>query len=133
MFSYVANKIQKRHILKPVVVVDHLCGIFASFKIQKFRQLLLHAFHVMLQRFGVEQIAFLGFSGWIAHHTRGATYKSKRLVSSALKVNQRHDLNQVTNVQGVRCGIETNVPTGNLFVQRFFRSRHDVVHHSAPS
>ncbi len=86
----------------------------------------------MLNLLDGEEFAFLGFEGGIANHAGGATHDGQRLVACQLEVLEKHDGDEVTDVEGVGCGVDTDIGGGDLFIELFFGAGHDVVDHAAP-
>lgn len=54
-------------------------------------------------------------------------------MAAALQVAQHHDAAEVTYVERVGCGVGTQIGRHHLFLQQFFRSRHNLSQHTAPA
>ncbi len=86
----------------------------------------------MLNLFDSEEFALGSFERGVANHARGTTHKGDGLMACHLEVLEEHNADQVANVEGVGCWVDTDVCRGHLFIELFFCAGHDVVDHASP-
>src|SRR5690606_34602288 len=132
MFTDVTDEIQKTKIPEPVIVVHEFRRICSGREIEEALHLRFHTFDIMKQHIFGKQIALCTFSGWITNHSGSAADQGNRAVATLLKMNQRHDLNQVTNVKGVGGRVESDIAGCRSFCQLFLGTGHDIMQHAAP-
>ena len=99
VLANVADEVQERELLHPVVVVDQH-GVVGSIavEVEEVGQLATDALLVVAQGFLVDEFALLRLHLGVANHARGTAHKGDGTVTSALEVLEHHDAHQVTNV-----------------------------------
>ena len=132
MFAHIADKIEEVVLPEPVVVVDHFGRAGAAVEVQELLELGFHTGQIVLNDLSGEQVALFRLSRRITYHACSPANKGYGLVSGLLKVDQGHDLYQVTYMQGIGRRVKADVPCGHFPFQQFFCAGHDVVNHAAP-
>ena len=129
----VADEIEERKLLHPVVVVDHDGGVGSvGLEIEQFGQLALDGLLVVTQRLLVEQVALLRLARGVADHARSAPDEGQRTMAAQLEVLENHHADQVADMQRIGRGVDAQIGRGHLFFELFLGSRHDGVDHPAP-
>ena len=99
VFSHVANEIQKRPILKPVVVVHHLRFVATIAKLNKLFELRFLTSNIVIYRFNIQQLTLIGFTAGIAYHACCSAHQSDRNMTGALEMHQLRYWYEISNVQ----------------------------------
>jgi hypothetical protein len=86
----------------------------------------------VIESFGVEQVALLTFSRWVANHARRTTHKDYGLVAATLQVTEHHDATKMADVETVGCGVGAKICRHHSLVKKFLCSRHDLSEHATP-
>jgi hypothetical protein len=61
MFAYIAEEMQEREVLGPVIIIDHFGGIGAGAEVEEFFELFLNTVLVITQGVFIEKVSFFGF------------------------------------------------------------------------
>ena len=129
----VADEVEERELLHPVVVVHQTGGVRRiGVEVEQLGQLPLDGLLVVAQRRLVEQVALLRLARRVADHARRAPYECQRAVSAHLEVLEDHYAHQVADVQRIGRGIDAQVGRRHLLFELFLCSGHDRVDHAAP-
>ena len=97
MLADVADEIEEREVLHPVVVVDHDGRVGrVAVEIEEAGKLLLDALLVVAQRLGVEQVALGRLHRRVADHSRGTAYQGHRTMAAVLQVLEHHNSYEVS-------------------------------------
>ena len=131
MLADVSNEIQKTEVFEPIGVVDDARCV-VSIEVQKLLELGFLTSEVVLDSVDVEELAFGGLPTRVADHSCGSADQRNGVVPTALPVHQHHYRHQVSNVQGVGGGIESNVARDIAFCEQFFQPGRHVMQHAAP-
>ena len=133
MFAHVADKVEEREVLHPVVVVDEFGAVWCvGVEVYDVRELAFDCFLIVAKSGFVEEFAFLAFHRWVANHTRSASHEDDRFMTAALEVLENHHTHEVADVERVGCGVNAEVGGGHLLGELFFGAWHDSVNHVAP-
>ena len=134
VLAYVANEIQERELLHPVIVVHQDCMVRSiAIEVKEVRQLSLNRLLVVAKRLLINQLALLRLHRWVTNHTSCTTHQCYGAMASTLKVLQHHDAHQVANVKRVGSRVNAHIRTRHFLVQLLFSTRHDICNHPAPS
>ena len=129
----VACEIEEGEVLHPVVVIhEQSCVRSVAIEVDQLRELSLDSLLIVAQGCLIEQVALLRLTAGVANHTRSTTYQSNGAVAATLKVLQDHNAHQVTDMQRVSRGVDTQVSSGHLLLQLLFGTGHNVVDHTTP-
>ncbi len=133
VFSHLADEIKEREVLHPVVVVDHF-GLVGCrpFEVEELGYLLLDGLLVVVEGFGIEEIALQTLSRRVTDHARCSPDQQVRFVSAALQVAQHHNATQVPNVERVGGRVGAEVGRHGVFQKVFLGARHDLREHTTP-
>ena len=133
MFAHLACKIEEGKVFHPVVVVDQFGGIGCiGVKVEEMRQLLFDALHVVAQHLLGEQVTLCTFSRRVTNHAGSSSHECQRFVAGALEVPEHHHGAEVSDMEGISCGVNAHVCGNHLLVQQFFCAGHHLVEHTAP-
>src|SRR5690606_29659683 len=117
VLANISYKIKKRKTLHPIVIIYHYSLVFGTGrKIQKLRKLIFHTFLVVAQSSLIQQIPFGTFARRIADHSRSSTHQGNRFVTATLKERQKHNWNQIANVQRICSWVKTHVGSTHGFL-----------------
>ena len=129
----VTDEVEEADPLHPVVVVDHQCGVGGvGVEVDEFGQLPLDRLLIAAQRLLVEQVALLRLARRIADHARCAADQCDGTVAAHLEMFENHHSHQMSDMQRVGRGIDTQIGRRHLFFKLFLCARHDRVDHAAP-
>ena len=134
VLANVANEVQEREVLHPVVVVheDSVVGRIAV-KVEELGELLAYALLVVAQGGLVDEFALLRLHRGVANHARGAAHQSDGTVTCALQVLEHHDAHPLPDVERVGSGVDAHIGRSHFLVELFFSTWHDVSNHASPS
>ena len=129
----VADEIEEREFLHPVVVVDQRGGVRGvGVEVEQFGQLAFDRLLIVTQGLFVEQVALLRFARGVADHARRTAHEGQRTVAAHLEVLEDHHAHQVADMQRVGRGVDAQVSRRLFFFELFLCSGHDRVDHAAP-
>ncbi len=112
-----AGEVEECPAFHPVVVVDKLgCVGSIAVKVEKFRQLCLHPFDIVVEGIFGKEVALGRFARGVTNHAGGATDKGHRLVAAALEVAEYHHTAQVADMQRVGSGVKADVGCDLFFI-----------------
>jgi len=109
VFADITQKVEHRKLAGPIGVVDQLSLGRALFEVKDAFELALDALHIVVQRLGVKQIALFASTRRVADHAGRPTRECERSVSQQLKSAQGDLSEQMTDVQRIGGGVETDV------------------------
>ena len=133
MLTHLTSEIEEGEILHPVVVVYHLSGIgILRLEVEKLGYLFLDALLIVVECLGIEQVSLLTLTRGVANHTGGTTHKDDGFMATTLQVTQHHDATQVSDVEGVGCGVSSQIGCYHLLLEEFLGTRHHLCQHTAP-
>ena len=129
----VACEIEEGEVLHPVVVIHEQCCVgCVAIEIDQLRELSLDRLLIVAQGSLVKQVTLLRLAAGVANHTRSTTYQCDGAVTATLEVLQDHNAHQVTDMQRVSRGVDTQICSGHLLGQLLLSSGHNVVDHTTP-
>ena len=105
----VPKDLQERVGGKPVVVVEQQRGIFPAVEVEEVRQLGAYPLHVAPHLLHRDEVALPALSGRVADQPGTASSQRDRTMSRTLEPRQRHQGNQMADMQAVRRGVEPDV------------------------
>ena len=134
MLADLAGKVEECEVAHPVVIVDQFGPVgCCTVEIKKVAQLGLDAGFVVSEHLFGQQVALGAFARRVANHACGAADEGERLVAGTLEVAQNHDGAEVSDVERVGRRVKAHVSRDLLAGKQFFRARHELVYHAAPS
>ena len=129
----IADELQKRELLHPVVVVDQLGRVrFVGREVDQPLELPADTLLIAAQRLLVEQVALERLAGRVANHARRSADQKDRLMAATLEMLQDHHADQMPDMQRVGRRINPDVGGRHFLGQLFLGARHDVVNHASP-
>ena len=115
MLADVAEEIEEAETAHPVVVVRQDRGDVTAVEVEEPLQLPGHALDVALEDLDREQLPLFAFAAGIANHPRGAAHHGDWPVTGPLEAPKDHQCHEVTDVQTVGRGIESDVHASRPF------------------
>ncbi len=92
---------------------------FAVGKIDETADLLLEAFHIVLDEFRRQHLAHLVLAARVADHARAAAQKDDGTVAGPLHMGHHHEGDEVTHMETVRGRVEADIERDLLFFEEF--------------
>ena len=99
MLAHVADKVEEKVVLHPVIVVHYLSPVDRVVEIEEARELLTNAVDIVLHLFNRQELTLCSFEGGVANHSGSTAHQSQGLMSSHLEMLEQHDADQMPDME----------------------------------
>ena len=120
VYAYITQEFDVVQVSQPVAVVYDDRTAFAFIEVDETGQLVFDAGYVVVDCFNCHHFTHVSFTGRVTDHSCTAAYQTDRSVTASLHVSHSHYCQEMTNVQGVCCGVDTDIECYAAFFKKGF-------------
>ena len=120
MYAYITQEFDIVQVSQPVAVVYDDGTAFAFVEVDETGQLVFDAGYIVVDGFYCHHFTHIRFTGGVADHGCAAAYQTDGSVAASLHVCHCHNCQEMTNVQGICCGVDADIECYAAFFKKGF-------------
>ena len=120
VYADITQEFNVVQVSQPVTVVYDDGTAFTFVEIDETGQLVFDTSHVVVDSFYCHHFTHVSFTGRVTDHCCTAAYQTDRSVAASLHVCHCHYCQEMTNVQGICCGVDTDIECYAAFFKKGF-------------